>query len=75
MATENETIPPWGVRVWIAIVAIALGSAFVLTISGISFAASPAGVTPREVTEQGEQSSYEKSTISLYENSGDSVGR
>lgn len=72
MATQNEAVSPWGVRIWIAMVLLAIGGTLVLTLSGPAFAASPAG-TPRAVTARGELAADEKSTISLFERTRDSV--
>lgn len=73
MATENEAVSPRDVRVWFAIVMVAIGGALVLTLSGPAVAASPAGVTPRAVTARSELAADEKSTISLFERTRDSV--
>jgi S1-C subfamily serine protease len=73
MATESETVAPWGVRMWLVTAMIAAGCALVLTLSGPSVAATPASVAPRTVTPRGDLAIDEKSTISLFERTRDSV--
>jgi S1-C subfamily serine protease len=62
-----------GRRVGLTLRCLGVACAAVLALAGSSVAASPAGVSPRPVTVRGELASDEKSTISLFERTRDSV--
>jgi S1-C subfamily serine protease len=73
MTTESENVAPWGALIWLVTATIAVGCSVVLTLPGSSVAATPAGVAPRTVTPRGDLAADEKSTISLFEHTRDSV--
>ena len=56
---------PAGMRLWLAIVLLALASTVVLAFAGSTVAATTA-VAPRVVTARGDLATDEKSTIALF---------
>lgn len=68
---ERDTQSPWAVRLWFAMVLLAVCSALVLTMAGPAYAAATAA--PRPVTPRGDLAADEKATIALFERTRDSV--
>ncbi len=73
MVADREPVSTWGMRIWLATVTIAVGSALVLALVDHAVAATPVGGVPRVVTARGDLATDEKSTIALFERTRDSV--
>ncbi len=73
MVADREPVSTWGMRIWLATVTIAVGSALVLALVDHAVAATPVDGVPRVVTARGDLATDEKSTIALFERTRDSV--
>jgi len=73
MVIEKKYLQPWCERTRLAVVMLVVASAVVPTLSGITVAATSAALVPRAVTPRGDLAADEKSTISLFEHTRDSV--